>query len=114
MVSKKQYLKAKSTVEKYRKEQGEIAAQKIAKKILNQTQKIANRDKKLINKAKKIFPIGTKFVSHFGAHDEVTHKHKDKPLYYVEGQGDVIVQGRREERLIYHSGIKEWAKILKS
>jgi len=70
----------------------------------------------LMNKAKKMFPIGTKFVSIFGADDEIVDTEemfgKKRPIHYWNDDQDCIMAHcMRESRMIYDG--KRWADIHK-
>lgn len=61
----------------------------------------------LLNEAMKRFPIGTEFISLFGAKDIVTERLKT----YVVKDGGVFVTGEKgDERMIYDG---TWAEITK-
>lgn len=73
------------------------------------------RNEQRLNKAKKQYPIGTNFVSLFGATDVVTAV---RTLYgkrgesHFVGDGDtILVFGKYVTRIIYSDGI--WAKRFK-
>lgn len=105
-ILKKEYIKAQNIVERYEEQL------KAKIKLAELNKQFTSADNKRLEKVKKLFPIGTKFISIYGAEDVVT-KNEYGDTYFIGEFHNLFVCGKREARMVYDFDSKSWAKKIK-